>query len=131
MFTDFFYTCKAKGLDISLSEWLTLMEALEKGLAGSSLTQFYYLARMILVKSETPPESPCIRCGACVRACPAKLMPFRIDEAMLQHRLEEAAAWHGDACISCGCCSYVCPAKRRLSVRTTAARRSIKGGTAK
>ena len=53
MFTDFFYTCKAKGLDISLSEWLTLMEALEKGLAGSSLTQFYYLARMILVKSET------------------------------------------------------------------------------
>lgn len=53
MFTDFFYTCKAKGLDISLSEWLTLMEALDKGMAGSSLTQFYYLARMILVKSET------------------------------------------------------------------------------
>lgn len=53
MFTDFFYTCKAKGLDISLSEWLTLMEALDRGMAGSSLTQFYYLARMILVKSET------------------------------------------------------------------------------
>lgn len=53
MFTGFYYTCKAKGLDISLSEWLTLMEALDKGLAGSSLTQFYYLARMILVKSET------------------------------------------------------------------------------
>ncbi|MBO6015573.1 MAG: VWA containing CoxE family protein, partial [Lachnospiraceae bacterium] len=53
MFTDFFYTCKAKGLDISLSEWLTLIEAMDKGMAGSSLTQFYYLARMILVKSET------------------------------------------------------------------------------
>ena len=53
MFTDFFYTCKAKGLDVSLSEWLTLQEALDKGMAGSSLTQFYYLARMILVKSET------------------------------------------------------------------------------
>lgn len=53
MFTEFFYTCKAKGLAISLSEWLTLQEALDKGLAGSSLTQFYYLARMILVKSET------------------------------------------------------------------------------
>lgn len=83
---------------------------------------------LILVKSEMPPESPCIRCGACVRACPAKLMPFRIEEAMLQRRLEEAAAWHGDACISCGCCSYVCPAKRRLSVRTTAARNTLKGG---
>ena len=53
MFTDFFYTLKAKGLDVSLSEWLTLMDALNKGLAASSLTEFYYLARMILVKSET------------------------------------------------------------------------------
>ncbi len=53
MFADFFYTCKAKGLSITLGEWLTLHEALDKGLAGSSLTQFYYLARTILVKSET------------------------------------------------------------------------------
>ena len=53
MFSTFFYTCKAKGLNITLKEWLTLQEALDKGLCGSSLTQFYYLARMILVKSET------------------------------------------------------------------------------
>lgn len=53
MFTKFFFTCRAKGLPISLSEWITLQEALDKGLAGSSLTDFYYLARMILVKSET------------------------------------------------------------------------------
>jgi len=52
MFQKFFRTCKAKGLKITLSEWLTLQEALDKGLAGSSLTEFYYLARMILVKSE-------------------------------------------------------------------------------
>lgn len=53
MFTKFFYTCKAKGLDISLPEWLSLIDALNQNLAGSSLTQFYYVARMILVKSET------------------------------------------------------------------------------
>ncbi|MGN0412896.1 MAG: VWA containing CoxE family protein [Lachnospiraceae bacterium] len=53
MFYNFFNTCKAKGLHITLSEWLTLMDALDKGLAGSSLTQFYYLGKMILVKSET------------------------------------------------------------------------------
>lgn len=53
MFTKFFFNCKANGLDISLKEWLSLIEALDKGLAGSSLTQFYYLSRMILVKSET------------------------------------------------------------------------------
>ena len=48
MFSNFFYICKAKGLNITLSEWLTLQEALDKGLCESSLTQFYYLARMIL-----------------------------------------------------------------------------------
>lgn len=52
MFQKFFTVCKTKGLKITLSEWLTLQEALDKGLAGSSLTEFYYLARMILVKSE-------------------------------------------------------------------------------
>ena len=53
MFSTFFYTCKEKGLNVTLSEWLTLQEALDKGLCNSSLTEFYYLARMILVKSET------------------------------------------------------------------------------
>ncbi len=53
MFYPFFQICKAKGLHITMSEWLTLQDALERGMAGSSLTQFYYLARMILVKSET------------------------------------------------------------------------------
>ncbi|NLL79869.1 MAG: VWA containing CoxE family protein [Clostridiales bacterium] len=53
MFVSFFDTLKAKGLKVTLSEWLTLQEALDKGLCGSSMTQFYYVARMILVKSET------------------------------------------------------------------------------
>lgn len=53
MFSKFFYTLKEKGLEVSLSEWLDLQEALDKGLCESSLTQFYYVARMILVKSET------------------------------------------------------------------------------
>ena len=44
---------RSKGLRVTLGEWLTLQEALDKGLCGSSLTQFYYVARMILVKSET------------------------------------------------------------------------------
>mgnify|MGYP001095068018 FL=1 len=53
MFSKFFYTLKDKGLEVSLSEWLTLQDALSQGLCHSSLTEFYYLARMILVKSET------------------------------------------------------------------------------
>lgn len=53
MFSDFFFLLKSTGVPVSLTEWMTLIEALEKGLANSSLTSFYYLARSILVKSET------------------------------------------------------------------------------
>ena len=53
MFTSFFYLLRSRGLDVSLNEWLTLMEALDKDLAHNSLTGFYYLSRSILVKSES------------------------------------------------------------------------------
>ncbi|HEC57184.1 MAG TPA: VWA domain-containing protein [Candidatus Syntrophoarchaeum butanivorans] len=53
MFTDFFYILREKGVPVSITEWMTLMEALDKGLADSSLERFYYLARSILVKSES------------------------------------------------------------------------------
>lgn len=52
MFTGFFYFLREKGMDVSLSEWLSLMEAVDKGLTGASFTEFYYISRMILVKSE-------------------------------------------------------------------------------
>ncbi|MCD7737977.1 MAG: VWA containing CoxE family protein [Lachnospiraceae bacterium] len=53
MFQNFFDALKKAGLKVTLSEWLTFQEALDKGLAGSNMTQFYYLGRSILVKSET------------------------------------------------------------------------------
>ena len=53
MFLKFFHTLRDMGLHVTLGEFLTLQEALEKGLCGNSLTQFYYVARMIMVKSET------------------------------------------------------------------------------
>ncbi|WP_088186341.1 VWA domain-containing protein [Desulfosporosinus sp. FKA] len=53
MFTNFFYQLRQEGIPVSLTEWMTLMEALSIGLANSSLSGFYYLARAILVKSES------------------------------------------------------------------------------
>ena len=52
MFTDFFYYLRACGLKVSLNEWMNLLEAMRLGLHDSSLTGFYHLARMLLVKSE-------------------------------------------------------------------------------
>ncbi len=52
MFTEFFYYLRSQGLAVSLQEWLTLCEALDKGLAGASFTRFYELCRAVLIKSE-------------------------------------------------------------------------------
>lgn len=52
MFAEFFYLLRSRGLDVSLNEWLTLLEGMAKGIHGSSLTGFYYLCRAVLVKSE-------------------------------------------------------------------------------
>ena len=52
MFSSFFYYLRAKGLDISMKEWLTLSEALELGLHDSTMTGFYQLCMAILCKSE-------------------------------------------------------------------------------
>ena len=53
MFINFFYLLRNYGVPVSITEWMTLMEALGKGMAASSLMGFYYLARTVLVKSET------------------------------------------------------------------------------
>lgn len=52
MFEGFFHALRARGVPVALDEWLMLQEALERGLADSSLTRFHGLARSLLVKSE-------------------------------------------------------------------------------
>ena len=52
MFTPFFYKLKERKVPTSINEWMVLMEALDKGLIHN-MSEFYYLARAILVKSET------------------------------------------------------------------------------
>ena len=50
MFVEFFYHLRERGIPVSLQEFLTLLEALEGGLAEDSLSHFYGVARSILVK---------------------------------------------------------------------------------
>ncbi len=53
MFLTFFYLLRARGLKVSLNEWMTLMEALNQGIQESSLKKFYYLCHCILIKNES------------------------------------------------------------------------------
>lgn len=52
MFIGFFYLLRAHGFGVSMSEWMTLMEALTLDLQHTSLTGFYQLCRAVLVKTE-------------------------------------------------------------------------------
>ncbi len=51
MFTDFFYALRRRKVPVSITEWMTLMEAMDKGYI-TTLDDFYFLARAILIKSE-------------------------------------------------------------------------------
>jgi hypothetical protein len=51
--TDFFFKLKDGGVPVSLKEFLTLHEALRKHVASTSVDDFYYLARVCLVKDES------------------------------------------------------------------------------
>jgi len=53
VFIDFFFKLKEARLPVSLREYLTLIEAMDNGLADHNVDHFYYLSRAILVKDET------------------------------------------------------------------------------
>ena len=52
MFEEFLYTLRRGGLKVSLTEWMSLLEGLDKNLHNASFTGFYQLCRCLLVKSE-------------------------------------------------------------------------------
>src|ERR1700730_6265908 len=52
MFLTFFTALKDAQVPVTLREYLTLMEALDQDLAGTSVEDFYYLSRACLVKDE-------------------------------------------------------------------------------
>ncbi len=53
---------------------------------------------------------PCIRCSACVEACPIYLNPAHLGllAAKREYQVMEEK-FHLNDCFECGCCSYVCP----------------------
>jgi hypothetical protein len=52
MFTDFFYLLRKKGVPVTVTEWVSFIEALYDGYFQASLNHLYYVGRAFLVKSE-------------------------------------------------------------------------------
>ena len=58
-----------------------------------------------------PPSNPqpCIRCGECVKVCPALLLPQQLYWYARARDFDKAQDQHLFDCIECGCCAHVCP----------------------
>ncbi|AXG42999.1 electron transport complex subunit RsxC [Photorhabdus laumondii] len=54
-------------------------------------------------------EEACIRCGLCVEACPARLLPQQLYWFSRGQEHEKARDHNLFDCIECGACAYVCP----------------------
>jgi electron transport complex protein RnfC len=74
-------------------------------------------------KAKQKKSTACIRCARCISACPARLQPSLLYEAINKGNFEKAEKLWAKDCIACGTCSYVCPAGLPL----TSTIRSIKG----
>jgi electron transport complex protein RnfC len=61
--------------------------------------------------SRSPYSMPCIRCGACVTACPVGLLPQQIYWYARAKDFDKVQDYHLFDCIECGCCDYVCPSQ--------------------
>lgn len=54
---------------------------------------------------------PCIRCGECVEACPANLLPQQLYWFAANKDYDRVVEYNLFDCIECGCCAYVCPSR--------------------
>jgi electron transport complex protein RnfC len=68
-------------------------------------------AILSLTAAEINEQAPgaCVRCGACVTACPCGLMPFEMAAYIRKDMLDGATRVGVRDCVSCGSCSYTCP----------------------
>jgi electron transport complex protein RnfC len=72
------------------------------------------------------PETPCINCGRCTRACPLFLMPTMIAKAFENNDVEALKKYRVSICMECGSCTYVCPAKKQLNMINRLAKIKVK-----
>jgi len=61
--------------------------------------------------SQPDAAAPCIRCAACVSACPIGLLPLEMAARIRADDLKGSVSLGLKDCIGCGTCSFVCPSR--------------------
>ncbi|MEO7385557.1 MAG: electron transport complex subunit RsxC [Gammaproteobacteria bacterium] len=71
-------------------------------------------------------EMPCIRCGDCIPACPASLLPQELLIAARTGNVAALATLGVTECIECGACDYVCPSHIPLTRHFVAGKAAVR-----
>lgn len=64
---------------------------------------------LVIPKNKKLESINCLRCGLCMKYCPAKLTPVLIKDNL--NSSDKLKDYQVNRCIECGLCSFVCPSK--------------------
>ena len=64
---------------------------------------------LVIPKNKELESINCLRCGLCMKYCPAKLTPVLIKDNL--NNFDKLKSYQVNRCIECGLCSFVCPSK--------------------
>ena len=78
--------------------------------------------------AEVKQTTDCIRCGRCMRACPMKLTPAKIEGELKKPSVEVLQKLNVMYCMECGSCAFACPAGRPLTAAMRLAKNEVKKG---
>lgn len=67
------------------------------------------LNSILVIEDHFEKNLPCIKCGKCIKVCPAGIYPVLIMQN--RDKLSNLKDLIPDKCIECGLCSYICPSK--------------------
>lgn len=95
---------------------VTLEAPIVKGMSGM----------VVLEDKAKRPAMACVRCGACIEACPMGLEPYLISTYGRLRMWDEARAAGVADCIECGSCSWSCPSSRPILEYISIAKKRIK-----
>jgi len=83
---------------------------------------------ILMTKEETlkDPETPCIRCGRCIKRCSCRLSPVIMNNSLEAGDFDYAVKAGLLDCMECGSCAYTCPARIKLVQRFRVGKQKLK-----